>query len=54
MACRCGHTKLHHQYQRDTQQKTGQCDLTEISNKGMKKPCYCKGYIHHVIFGAEE
>ena len=44
MVCKCGHTKFRHEYQRDTQDKTGQCTLVEISNSGMKKHCSCKIY----------
>ena len=45
MVCNCGHIKLRHEYQRDTQDKTGQCMLVEVSNSGKKKHCSCKMYL---------
>ena len=48
MVCKCGHAKIHHEYQRDTQQKTGQCHAVEIMNSGKRKTCYCKMY-HNTI-----
>ena len=45
MVCKCGHTKFRHEYQTDTQDKTGQCMLIEISNSGKKKVCSCRMYL---------
>lgn len=54
MTCKCGHIKLHHQYQRDTQSKTGKCDLVEIMNSGKRKPCWCTSYQNTVeVLGTE-
>jgi len=44
MTCKCGHIKKHHQYERDTQDKTGQCGKTEITNDKKLHPCGCKLY----------
>lgn len=44
MTCKCGHTKDKHQYERDTQQKTGKCNVSKLANDLKKHPCWCQRY----------
>ncbi len=45
MTCVCGHNKSEHQYEQDTQSKTGLCEhSTQMIFRNAKKHCGCHQY----------